>query len=69
MPITKLSPETVSLSIDALMFSALFYVLSSTKMYGLTSNVFPKLIKDRVLLHAIVFALVFVLIQKVTKRA
>lgn len=57
------------LYVDALMFATLFYILSNTKMYEITSSIFPMLIKDRVLLHAIVYALVYVMIQKLTKRA
>ena len=68
MPAYTLSPETTSLAVDSLMFATLFYVLSNWKMYDMTAKIFPGVIKDRVILHAVVYALLFVLIQKITKR-
>lgn len=65
----KSTPATVALTTDALLFGTLFYILSDKKMYALTAPVLPKLVKNRVLLHAIVFALLFILIQKISKRA
>lgn len=65
----KSTPATVALTTDAILFGTLFYILSDKKMYALTAPVLPKLIKNRVLLHAIVFAIMFILIQKISKRA
>lgn len=69
LSIPKMTPANVALATDAAMFSILFYILSDKRMYAMTASVLPKLIKNRVLLHALVFALLFVLIQKISKRA
>jgi hypothetical protein len=64
----KITPIQKEIMLDSLMYSTLFYILASPKMYSMTSGMLPKLVKDRVLLHALVFMLVYVLIQKLTKR-
>ena len=53
--------------IDSVLFSTLFYLLSQKGVYDFTKNLF-KIVKDRVLIHAVIFALSFLIIQKVTKR-
>ena len=67
--VPKMTPANVALATDALMFATLFYILSDKRMYALTAPVFPKLLKNRALLHTLVYALLFVLIQKISKRA
>lgn len=62
------TPQVRDVLIDSLLYSMLFYVLANKQMYGLTAKLLPNLVKDRVLLHAVVYALVFVLIQKLTAR-
>jgi hypothetical protein len=69
LSVPKMTPANVALTTDALMFATLFYILSDKRMYALTAPVLPKLVKNRALLHALVFALLFVLIQKISKRA
>ncbi len=59
---------TKDIMMDSAMYGSLFYILASPKMYQLTSKILPKVIKDRVLLHALVYMIVFLLIQKLTKR-
>lgn len=54
-------------AIDAVMYSTLFFLLSQKSLYERTQNML-KFVKDRVLIHAMIFGLVFLLIQKVTKR-
>lgn len=65
----KMTPATVALVTDALMFATLFYILSDKRMYAMTATIFPKLVKNRAMLHALVFALLFILVQKISKRA
>lgn len=67
--VPKSTPANIALTTDALMFGTLFYILSDKKMYAMTAPVLPKLVKNRVLLHALVFALMFILIHKISKRA
>lgn len=69
LSVPKSTPANIALTTDALMFGTLFYILSDKKMYALTAPLLPKLVKNRVLLHAVVFALLFILIQKISKRA
>ena len=64
----KITPVQKEIMLDSLMYSTLFYILASPKMYSMTAGVLPKMAKDRVFLHALVFLLVYVLIQKLTKR-
>ena len=54
-------------AIDTVMYSTLFYLLSQKGVYEKTSRCFT-FIKDRVLIHAIVYGLVYLLIQKMTNR-
>lgn len=54
-------------AIDAVMYSTLFYLLSQKSLYERTQTMLT-FIKDRVLVHAMMFGLIFILIQKVTKR-
>ena len=65
MNLTTIQKEIM---LDSVMYATLFYILASPKMYSMTRNVLPKFAKDRVFLHALVFLLVYVLIQKITKR-
>lgn len=69
LSVPKMSPANVALTTDALLFGTLFYIISDKRTYALTAPLLPKLVKNRVLLHALVFALLFVLIQKISKRA
>lgn len=64
----KFKANTRDLAIDALLYATLFYILSNKQMYNLTSSCMPKLIKDRVILHAMMFLVSYVLIQKMLKR-
>lgn len=59
---------TKDIMLDSVMYGSLYYILASPKMFQITSKLFPKIIKDRVLLHALVYMLVFLMIQKLTKR-
>jgi hypothetical protein len=54
-------------AIDAVMYSTLFYLLSQKDVYERTQNIL-KFVKDRAIIHAIVFGIVYILIQKMTKR-
>ena len=69
LSVPKSTPANIALTTDALMFCTLFYILSDKKMYAMTAPVLPKLVKNRVLLHALVFALLFIIINKISKRA
>ena len=62
-------PKTKENVIDALMMLCLFYIIAHASTYKATSKLVPKgLNKDPVLVHAIVFAMVHLVIQKVTKK-
>jgi len=59
--------NTRDVVLDSVMYSILFYVLSNRKMYDMTSRIFPRF-RDRVFLHTIVYMLVYLIIQKMTRR-
>jgi hypothetical protein len=63
----KIKPKETDTLIDTLLFTSLFYVLSNPSVHAL-SNKYITFIKDRQALHAIVFAISYVIIQKLTKR-
>jgi hypothetical protein len=62
-----LSTNQRGVILDSIMYSALFYILANKNMYGLTSKILP-IMKDRVLLHGIVFSIIYIIIQKLIKR-
>jgi hypothetical protein len=64
----KLTANQKEIMLDSVMYSSLFYVLANPNMYTMTSKLFPKMVKDRVLLHSVVFLVVYAMIQKITKR-
>ena len=59
--------NTRDVVLDSVMYSILFYVLSNRKMYDMTSRIFARF-RDRVFLHTIVYMLVYLIIQKMTRR-
>ena len=62
-------PKTKEVVIDALMMLCLFYIIAHSSTYKTTSGIVPKgLNKDPVLVHAVVFAMTYLVIQKVTKK-
>jgi hypothetical protein len=64
---TQMSAKTRDLLIDSVLFSTLFYLVAHPSTYGMTKSVLP-MMKDRVLVHAMVYALVFFMIQYSVKR-
>ena len=63
----KLTSRDTDLMLDTTLYSSLFYLLASSKMYENTKKIIPQL-KDRVLLHALVFALIFIMLQKLLHK-
>lgn len=63
----KITTNQREILLDSVMYSALFYILANTKMYHMTSKLFPKF-KDRTIIHGFVFMVIYILIQKLTKR-
>lgn len=64
----KLTTTQKEVMLDSIMYSSLFYVLANPNMYMMTAKLFPKMLKDRVLLHTLVFMVMYVSIQKITRR-
>lgn len=62
-----LNSRQMDMLIESMIHAMLFYILSSSRMYACTANVAPML-KDRILLHSIVFMLLVLLINKISKK-
>lgn len=56
-----INPKHKDVLIDTMIYSALFYALSQSEMY-------PKNIKNNTEVHALIFGIFYIIIQKITKR-
>ena len=55
------NPKYKDVIIDTIIYSALFYALSQSDMY-------PKIIAHNIEIHALLFGICYIIIQKITKR-
>ena len=63
--LVKMNPKTKEVVIDSIMMLCLFYIIAHPKTYAAVADVLPKsLMKDPVLVHAVVFSVVYLSIQK-----
>lgn len=53
---------------DTLLYSIMFYILSSPASYQATSGFLPKGVTDRVFLHTYIFGFAYVSIRYLLKR-
>ena len=63
-----MDPVLRDVLVDSVLYATMFYVLANKQMYSMTSKILPKMISDRVLLHAVVFMMLYLIIQKLTSR-
>ena len=68
-----MNPKTKEVLVDGLMMLCLFYIVAHPKTYAFTTGALKNLnknmkVNDPVFLHALVFALVYISIQKITKK-
>lgn len=68
MPTTNDTNYYRDTAMDALIYSVLFYILSDPTTYKYTSKIMPKLVKDRTLLHALVYFIFYFIIRLILKR-
>jgi len=54
--------------VDAVLYSTLFYLLSHPSTYTATQSILKNWITDRTILHSIVFGVIYIMIQILTKR-
>ena len=68
LPKTNIQSREKDNLVDAVLFSTLFYLLSHKSTYEMTKPILSNWLDDRILLHTIVFAVIYLMIQKITKR-
>ena len=68
LPNTKIQSREKDNIVDAILFSTLFYLLSHKSTYEMTKPILSTWLDDRILLHTLMFGVIYLMIQKITKR-
>lgn len=63
----KINPKEKDTFVDTLLFTCLFYLLSHPSVHELSRSSIT-FVKDRQALHALFFAVFYIIIQKLTNR-